>query len=285
VLKIVAAVGTAAFGALALYLEPKREEGKLKLTKGGWIALIGIVVSLLANFTIEMVQAKKDLNDSLEAGRQYRCLAATTTATLTAMSRSMQSLAKPQVDLELEVPANDPQWASLYDAAGGNDATLTHPVRQIRHGIVWPAAADVKRAAVRVSLIRTGKTLSITGSNIDNADLILASPYDGGLDVTTERRCDGPKCRVFLDLQGPLHIDQTRNRIDSLTDFAGEDIYFRTSNRELNKLNVAFATVMVENGHHKTVTPAAAGLKIPFWKFSNAATTSVSPSEYCNESK
>src|SRR5262249_8985828 len=107
IVKLVSVVLTGCFAIFGLLIEYK-DKATSKITKGGRLALVGIVLSTTLALVAQLIEQRKSIDEARET-------AARTEKLLSEISKSLQPLREIQIALSFDIDVDDPEF-SAYKA-------------------------------------------------------------------------------------------------------------------------------------------------------------------------
>ena len=152
IVKFVSVVLTGCFAIFGLLIEYK-DKATGKITKGGRLALVGIVLSTTLALVSQLIEQRK----SIDAARES---AARTEKLLTEISKSLQPLREIQIGLSFDIDVDDSEF-SAYKARlvqGVREYVRRHPkldaeaMSDKSNGLSWGRAQDDKIVSVLVEI-------------------------------------------------------------------------------------------------------------------------------------
>ena len=119
---------TGAFGILGLATDFKNKHTK-KITRWGWVSLIGIVVSSVCGVAAQLKESLDDATKAKDNSAQALALAKKMDTALTEIERGLSALEEPRIGLVLDIDCDSSKYAtfctsilnaSRINAAGGS---------------------------------------------------------------------------------------------------------------------------------------------------------------------
>jgi hypothetical protein len=240
IVKIVSVLLTGCFAIIGLLVEYK-DKATGKITKGGRMALIGIVLSTTLALVSQVIEQNKSIEEVRESAARSEKL-------LTEISKSLQPLREAQISLFFDIDVNDSEFHA-YKARlvqGIQEYIKRHPKLDIEAvenntGLSWGRAKDQK---IEVVVVHANSALSPNEKTEPVA--YSALNFRAHVCLRKTRQKEEPLCKIWSD-SGDFRFLAERRKIArfehdlSLTDDSHLEVEIGTS-----ELRVAEELTQVE---------------------------------------